>query len=93
MTHKVLREWDERISMSSLLGYVPTTYDRLVERLGEPTFTGDDKTTVEWLIAFEDGKVATVYDWKTYDTPMRAYDWHIGGHDDAVVGRVQSILA
>lgn len=93
MTHKVLREWDERLSWSSLLGYVPSTYDRLVERLGEPTFVGGDKTTVEWAIAFDDGKVATVYDWKTYDTPMGTYDWHVGGHDHDVVKRVHALLA
>lgn len=92
MDYEVLNQWHDCLNMSSLMGYVETTYDELIEMLGEPTFRGGDKTTVEWAIQFEDGLVATIYDWKTGATPQGRYDWHVGGHDRKVVDRVRDIL-
>ena len=40
-----------------------------------------DKTTCDWALTFEDGTIATIYDYKTNRTPMGLYEWHIGGHD------------
>jgi hypothetical protein len=71
-----------------LQGYMEATYDQLVEVFGEPE-GGGDKTTVEWCLAFEDGTVATIYDWKEYQTPMGRYNWHIGGRNNLAVARVQ----
>jgi len=68
---------------TSLRGYVKTTYTDLVAIFGEPQ-RGGDKTTAEWVVIFGRGKdkvVATIYDWKEYDTPMGEYNWHVGGHD------------
>ena len=67
-----------------LQGYISATYDQLIARFGQPEF-GGDKTTVEWCLEFEDGTIATVYDWKEYRTPMGMYDWHIGGNDQMAV--------
>ena len=65
-----------------LQGYVHTTYDRLVEVFGQPTYTEPgDKTTAEWILQFGNGTVATIYDYKEYTTPAGMYNWHIGGHD------------
>ncbi len=66
---------------TSLKGFIMATYDQLVEIFGEPTYKGGDKTTAEWKLQFYDGTVATIYDWKMYDTPLGQYDWHIGGYD------------
>ena len=74
-----------------LQGNVYATYDQLVARFGQPT-GGGDKTTVEWVLVFEDGTVATIYDWKEYETPMYAYDWHIGGKNKTSVTRVTQAL-
>lgn len=76
---------------TSLQGYVRTSYDRLVSLLGEPD-RGSGKITAEWIVEFEDGTVATIYDWKEYSTPLGSYDWHIGGHDQKAVDRVHLIL-
>ena len=71
---------------SCLQGYALTTYDKLVEVLGEPDYKregtynqptledGDGKVSVEW---HKDN--FTVYDWKLDDTPKGHYYWHIGG--------------
>lgn len=72
---------------TSLRGYVTTTRRVLEEAFGEPVFFGEgDKVTVEWMIRFEDGSVATVYDWKRYEegTPDmdEVLEWNIGGKHD-----------
>ena len=56
------------------------SYERLVETFGEPTFKGDmDKISVEWCLEFEDGTVATIYDWETPFTAIHHRRWHVGG--------------
>jgi len=74
---------------TSLQGYIMATYDQLVARFGQPD-EGGDKTTVEWVLAFADGTIATIYDWKEYETPMGLYSWHIGGRSQKAVDRVTS---
>ena len=87
---------------TGLQGYVKTTYSDLVAIFGEPTYRGGDKTTAEWVITFGRGKdkiVATIYDWKEYETPMGEYNWHVGGANfmasvlvDKVVDEYQSMV-
>lgn len=77
------------VNMTSLQGYMPARYDQLVAVFGEPDELGGDKTTAEWCLQFEDGTVATIYDWKEYQTPMGMYNWHIGGKSKTAVARVQ----
>lgn len=72
-----------------LQGCIVETYDRLVEIFGEPNFDGDEyKVQKEWAIKFEDGTVATIYDWKEGDCYngagngkhyTKVTDWHVGG--------------
>lgn len=70
-----------------LVGYVRSTRRALEEQFGRPMtfskFDSDGKVTTEWLIEFEDGVIATIYDWKRYEIGAPAldevYDWHIGG--------------
>ena len=81
-----------KINGTHLQGYVNTTFDRLVELFGEG-IGGGDKTTQEWIMEFDDGVVATVYDWKEYSTPLGNYDWHVGGHDRRAVDHVMQALA
>ena len=72
-----------------MLGYVQAHYHQLVAVFGEPE-GGGDKTTVEWVLSFEDGTVATIYDWKLDETPTSMYNWHIGGVNNTAVTRVTS---
>lgn len=75
-----------------LVGSVLTTRYDLEQAFGEPTNTdlsGCGKVTTEWVLKFDDGAVATIYDWKRYElgapAPLEIEDWHIGGvsSDDA----------
>jgi hypothetical protein len=67
-------------SGTSLVGYIPTTYDTLVKYLGEPNYgvSGDGKVTCEWVLLV-DGDICTIYDWKMGTTPRNHYKWHVGG--------------
>lgn len=79
---------------TSLKGRVDVPYDRLEAQFGRPLDVwGDGKVQASWDLQFDDGKVATIYDWKEYGTPyQQVRDWHIGGYDSEVVRRIQSIL-
>jgi len=84
------------VNGTCLQGYVTTTYSDLVAIFGEPTYRGGDKTTAEWVVTFGRGKdkvVATIYDWKEYETPMGEYDWHVGGHSIKAVDLVYGLVA
>lgn len=89
-----------RTSMSSLRGYVNANFWDLVEKFGEPTYNesfGEDKVDVEWCIEFDDGTIATIYNWKDYDGGQRCrsdvnYRWHIGGFSNQAVDAVQAVV-
>lgn len=72
--------------MSSLQGYVKTTYDKLVETFGEPTYTDAnpyEKVNCEWAVTADtdEGLVRfSIYNWKDGFIPTEEYDWHIGGY-------------
>ena len=79
------------INFTSLVGYVDATYEELAAVLGEAE--GDfDKSTAHWSIEDENGTVATIYDWKTYMTPVGVYSWHIGGHNKKALELVETLL-
>ena len=92
---------------TSLQSYVTTTYDKLENLFGTPSYSsGDpyDKVNTEWCIY---GKVyftdeygdkdyeviqATVYNWKTGGTPTEEYEWHVGGTCYEAVEFIEEIL-
>lgn len=74
-------------------GTVLTTLENLINHLGEPLEgSWDGKVTAQWLLEFEDGVIATIYDWKMGKTPVKQYEWHIGGKSKDVVDRLQEAL-
>ena len=80
------------INFSGLVGYVEATYDELVEVLGEPE-TDFDKSTAHWSLEAPDGTIATIYDYKTYMTPVGKYAWHVGGHNERALLLVEFMLS
>jgi hypothetical protein len=91
------------VNMTSLQGYIQTSYADLVGCFGEPTCDGDGyKVDAEWIVTFADGVVATIYNYKT----GRNYcgeegqdveditQWHIGGHPGTdAEGRVEEVMS
>jgi len=61
---------------------IEVPYETLVTKLGKPhaTYTPGEKVQYEWAFKDDQGRVATVYDWKEYDNP-RPSEWHVGGHN------------
>lgn len=87
------------VNGTHLQGSVMTTRARIEAVFGAPTYDTDDnfdKVMTEWIIAFDNGTVATIYDWKRYEQgPVgmdELYDWHIGGHTSDAVTKVKSLL-
>ena len=87
---------DANVNMTSYKGSVRTTFVKLVEVFGQPDHGPNnfeaDKVTCEWDLCFEDGTVATIYDWKLDSTPFGEYEWHIGGRSAEAVDRVLEVL-
>jgi hypothetical protein len=87
-------------SGTSHIGYIKTTYANLVDKLGEPTYTGyeEDKVQAEWVLSFtsKDGReiIATIYDWKQYEQgiPTDEYAWHVGGRSTDAIIAVSDLL-
>jgi hypothetical protein len=86
---------------TSLMGYTGKLTRAEIESVfGKPWESdgdsGDGKVTVEWILRFEDGTIATIYDWKRYEmgTPRanELYDWHIGGENQNAISRVMEAL-
>lgn len=81
-----------------LQGHLPNATRRELEAVfGEPQFWGEgDKVTTEWAIRFDDGTVATIYDWKRYEMGAPAMDeritWNVGGKTPIAVERVEDAL-
>jgi hypothetical protein len=83
---------------TSLQGKMNATKEAIEAVFGRQnySFDPDDKVTTEWVIEFDDGMIATIYDWKRYEQGAprlnERYMWHIGGASDAVVARVTGAM-
>jgi hypothetical protein len=100
MYFKTHNETNVNADGTSLQGYVSVSYHELLSKFGEPTGSDGYKSDAEWELLFDDGKVATIYNWKdgkNYNGPdgldvRYITNWHIGGRDKEVVSRVKTIL-
>lgn len=82
-----------------LQGHIVATRRELEMSFGQPCYEVDDpfdKVTTEWAIQFDDGTIATIYDWKRYELGAPAMDerttWNIGGETPKAVERVEDSL-
>jgi hypothetical protein len=85
---------------TSFLGEINIDYEKIQKLFGEPTKGDGDKTDAEWEIKFEDGQVATIYNYKNGKvykgkkglTVTEIIDWHIGGKNNIVLDRIRELL-
>jgi len=81
-----------------LQGNVGATYQELVEVFGEPTRfewseESDNKVDAQWAIKFEDGTIATIYNYKNGLNYLGAEGkrvsqimmWNVGGYSERAV--------
>ena len=80
-------------------GYVDADYVVLRGLLGKPHDGDGYKVDWEWNIEFEDGTVATIYNWKSgpnfgcYDVgPGQIKTWNVGGHNNQAYENVRTLL-
>ena len=100
MKYKTHNETEIDPSGTHLQGRVEVSYEKLVGIFGEPMEGDEYKVDAEWLLEFEDGTVATIYnykDGKSYDAiggleTEYIVDWHIGGMENKVVSRIKELL-
>lgn len=79
MTFTRLKEDYDATAGMSLRGFVLVGFEELVEVFGQPDDGCDEKTRVEWRLRFEDGTVATVYDYYASRPVKELGYWHVGG--------------
>lgn len=83
-----------------LQGETSATFKELTSLFGKPEAGDGYKVDAEWRIKYEDGTLATIYNWKNGKNYCGAEglpteqitDWHIGGTSKAAVDRVQITL-
>lgn len=69
------------------------SFEELTELFGTPISSDDDETHVQWLIEFEDGLIATIYDYnqKIKDIKSDKIIWCVGGYDSRVMDRIYKL--
>ena len=93
-------EEEVNVNMTSRRGYVQANYQDLLKLLGKPHESDGYKVDWEWDIKFDDGSVATIYNWKSgpnygyYDVgPGQIKTWNVGGRDGRALRNVEKMLA
>jgi hypothetical protein len=84
----------------SLMDCITANYSDLKKIFGKPTEGDGYKVDAEWEIEFEDGTVATIYNWKDGKNycgksglaKTKITDWHVGGRTMKSVERVKEVL-
>ena len=77
---------EKKLLMSGYKGEFFASYNSLIEALGESTGpSSDGKCQAEWSIEFEDGTLASIYDWKENKPVEEVTEWHIGGFSKRAV--------
>ena len=91
-------EATENIGGTSLQGYIKAPYEKLLEVFGAPNSKLCDnyKTDVEWAFEFDDGTIATLYNWKNGKNYLGdeglelndIYEWNVGGFNEKAVSKL-----
>ena len=100
MTYKTHNTHVLNINGSSLLDYIDTTYDVLVDLFGEPDDSDGYKVDWEWQVEFDCGTIATIYNWKNGPNYCgeagvgchQVKQWHVGGFQHRAVRLVEQAI-
>lgn len=95
-------DWDAMMTSNgtSFQGEMFAKYHRLVELFGKPHEHFDDyKCDAAWHVEFDDGVIATIYNWKNgrnycgFDAPHveDIVEWNIGGFNLEAARRIQQL--
>ena len=78
--------WNYDFAGTGLMGYINSTYKELVEHFGLPVNVDGERIGLRWHIKFDDGQVATIFNYKGED------GYNVGGFKQDIVERVEGIL-
>jgi hypothetical protein len=100
MNFKTHNNTEISINATSYQGEVDVSYKKLLDIFGIPLDGDGYKVDAEWKILFEDGTIASIYnykDGKNYNgkdglATKKIRDWHIGGFDKRAVELVELVL-
>jgi hypothetical protein len=80
---------------------VECSYTTLIQFFGEPFVPFETKLDVAWDVEFEDGTVATIYNWKNGKRYLGEKEglalheikqWNVGGYDAKAVEYVKHLV-
>ena len=100
MKIRKIERYDSIFDITSLVGYINTSYYQLVKKLGPPSTKGDHyKVDAEWLLIIDDMPV-TIYNYKTGMNYLgdrgksvnEIRDWHIGSRSKKAVKLIKKIF-
>ena len=84
---------DIDVTGTSYVGLLEASYFELADVFGEDIgASGDGKVTAEYNVEFNDGTVATIYNWKTDADPLFEKNWHVGGKTNEALWNVMDAL-
>ena len=92
ITHNQDHTINQKVYGTHFEGRIEIPYKDLVKKLGEPMFGDGEKVQVEWVLEFDDGTVATIYDWNDSRSVHAIDDWHIGGFNSDAVEHIQDLF-
>ena len=86
---------------TTFVGEIQVSYAKLKETFGKPTPSDGYKSDAEWEVEFENGVVATIYNWKNGKNycgasgipKTKITNWHIGGESNEAVKLVKKVLS
>jgi len=74
-------------------GYVYSSMKQLTELFGEPTlYPKTSRVKSEWCVKFDDGNLATVYDYEEAFLPTGPYEYHIAGSTPKAADYIKKIV-
>ena len=90
----------QKTNGTSLQGYVNAEFDLLRQLFGNPHESDGYKTDAEWAIEFDDGTIATIYNYKDGHNYLGAdgfntnqiTNWHIGGKNKNAFNYIHNLL-
>ena len=91
---------DINVNRSNFKGQITCPFSLLITLFGQPEAGDGETSDAQWSIEFDDGVIATLYNWKngiSYGGRLapqveQITKWNIGGFDIAAVDHVKNIL-
>ena len=98
---KRINSSETNISGTCFADSMLASYKDIFDKLGPPCDSFDNyKSDAEWILEFEDGTVATIYNWKNGKNYLgddglevdQITEWNVGGHSKKDLDKLQMVF-